>query len=81
VKIGSENILSQPEKVFSVTEVYNPPSYSNGSHNFFSRNLSGLSGEALISLTLVTIDFDYFNYAFDTYKFLHIDAPLKNIFT
>ena len=32
-------------------------------------------------LTLVTIDVDYFNYAVDTYRLLHMDAPLKNVST
>jgi len=40
---------------------YNPPSYSISRHVFFSRNLSGLSGRAVILLTLVTIDIVYFN--------------------
>ena len=40
---------------------YNPHSYSIGRHVFFSRNLSGLSGGAMILLTLVTTDVVYFN--------------------
>jgi len=40
---------------------YNPPSYLIGRHVFFSRNLSGLSDGAVISLTLVTIDVVCFN--------------------
>ena len=55
----------------------NPRGFSIGRHVFFSRNLSGLSDGAVISLTLVTIDVDYFNYAVDTYRLLHMDAPLK----
>ena len=40
---------------------YNPPSYSIGRHVFLSKNLSDLSGGAVKLLTLVTIDYVYFN--------------------
>ena len=52
--------IRPPERQICV-RLYNPPSYSIGRHVFFSRNLSGLSGGAVISLTLVTTDVVYFN--------------------
>jgi len=60
-KVDMLNLLNRQVLVGQPMTVryYNPPSYSIGRHVFFSRNLSGLSGGAVISLTLVTIDVDF----------------------